>query len=72
VFWTLRLTGDGSASLAEAFYSPDNLPKVKGIIREFQGDGLLVTRAKEAIASEHLAKDLLSIDRDKCLIELVT
>ena len=34
---------------------------------------MLVTRAKEAIASVHLAKDLLSIDRDyKCLIELVT
>ena len=34
---------------------------------------MLVTRVEEAIASEHLAKDLLSIDRDyNCLIELVT
>ena len=62
-----------ASRLNAAFYYADNLPDVKRIVGEFQGDGLLVTRAKEAIASEHLAKDLLSIDRDyKCLIELVT
>ena len=50
--------------LNAAFYHADNLPEVKRIVGEFQGDGLLVTRAKEAIASEHLVKDLLSIDRN--------
>ena len=33
---------------------------------------MLVTRVKEAIASEQMAKDLLNIHRDyKCLIELL-
>ena len=37
--------------LNAAFYYADNLPDVKRIVGEFQGDRLLVTRVKEAIVS---------------------
>lgn len=58
--------------LNAAFYYAENLPKVREIISEFEGSGLLVARVKEAIADESLASDLAAIQRNYMnLAELV-
>ena len=42
----------------------DNLIEVKKIVNEFEGDGILVKRAKEAVNDASIAASLLKIKRD--------
>ena len=42
----------------------DNLIEVKKIVNEFEGDGILVKRAKEAVNDAGIAASLLKIKRD--------
>ena len=39
----------------------DNLTEVKNILNEFEGDGILVKRAKEAVNDAGIAASLLKI-----------
>jgi len=58
--------------LRAAMYYADNLPVVKTIVNNFSGDGLLVSRAKEAVAHPALPAQLLAIKKEyECLIPLV-
>lgn len=50
--------------LKAAFYYAENLPAVRQVVDSFEGDGLLVKRAKAAVAEPHLAADLLAVKRD--------
>ena len=50
--------------LQAAVYYADNLPIVKNIVNNFSGNGLLVSRAKEAVSDPGLAGHLLAIKRD--------
>ena len=45
-------------------YYADNLIEVKKIVNEFEGDGILVKRAKEAVNDASTAASLLKIKRD--------
>ena len=42
-------------------YYADNLIEVKKIVNEFEGDGILVKRAKEAVNDADIAVSLLKI-----------
>ena len=42
----------------------DNLIEVKKIVNEFEGDGILVKRVKEAVNDAGIAASLLKIKRD--------
>jgi len=58
--------------LKAAIYYADNLPEVRNIVNNFNGNGLLVIKAKEALLDCNLAANLLSIKRDyECVIQLV-
>lgn len=58
--------------LRAAIYYADHLPAVKRIVNGFSGDGILVSRAKEAVGDPDLAASLVRIKSDyECLIELV-
>ena len=50
--------------LKAADYYADNLIEVKKIVNEFEGDGILVKRAKEAVNDAGIAASLLKIKRD--------
>ena len=45
-------------------YYADNLIEVKKIVNEFEGDGILIKRAKEAANDASIAAGLLKIKRD--------
>ena len=49
--------------LKAADYYADNLIEVKNIVNEFEGDGILVKRAKEAVNDAGIAASLLKIKR---------
>ena len=46
-----------------ADYYADNLIEVKKIVNEFEGDGILVKRAKEVVNDASIAASLLKIKR---------
>ena len=50
--------------LKAADYYADNLTVVKKILNEFEGDGVLVKRANEAVNDAGIAASLLKIKRD--------
>ena len=50
--------------LKAADYYADNLIEVKKIVNEFEGDGILVKRAKEAVNDAGITAILLKIKRD--------
>ena len=50
--------------LKAADYYADNLIEVKKIVNEFEGDGILVKRAKETVNDAGIAASLLKIKRD--------
>ena len=50
--------------LKAADYYADNLIEVKKIVNEFEGDGIFVKRAKEAMNDAGIAASLLKIKRD--------
>ena len=45
--------------LTEAFYYADILPEVQEIVNNFHGDGIIVSRAKEAVNSKTIAASLV-------------
>ena len=45
-------------------YYPDNLIEVKKIVNEFEGDGILVKRAEEAMNDAGIAANILKIKQD--------
>ena len=47
--------------LTAAFYYADNLPEVQEIMNNFHGDGIIVSRAKEAVNSKTIAASLVNI-----------
>ena len=53
-----------STWLKAADYYADNSTEVKKIVNEFEGDGILVKRAKEAVNDAGIAASLLKIKRD--------
>lgn len=56
--------------LNAALFYADNMPKVREIVRGFEGNGLLVTRAKEIVEDETLCASLVEIRR--CYSNLAT
>ena len=55
--------------LKAAEYYARNLPKVRDIVNNIEGTGLLISRAKESLRNEDLAADLLAIQAHySCLI----
>ena len=58
--------------LKAAIYYADNLPEVRNIVNSFTGNGLLISKAKEALLDSNLMNNLLKLKRDyECLIKLV-
>lgn len=61
-----------SSWLKGALFYARNLPKVQEIVKGFEGSGVIVTKAKEALQDQNLCTDLLAIQRDYApLIELI-
>lgn len=61
-----------SSWLRGALYYSKNLPNVKRIVENYEGSGILVEKAKEAVNGEQLKSDLLAIKRDyEPLINLI-
>ena len=58
--------------LKAADYYADNLIEVKKIVNEFEGDGILVKRAKEAVNDAGIAASLLKIKRDYSQLPKIT
>ena len=50
--------------LNAAIYYADNLPAIKEIIHGYEGNGLLVSRAKDSLHDDRLTQSLMEIKRD--------
>ena len=58
--------------LKAAFYYAEKLPDVRRIVESFDGNGLLVQRAKKSVANPQLPFDLMIIKRDcQSLVEVL-
>ena len=58
--------------LKAALYYADKLPEVRRIVEGFEGDGLLVTKARATVANPQITENLLAIKRDySVLVELL-
>ena len=53
-----------SSWLRGALYYSKNLPKVKEIVENYKGEGIIVANAKESVRDLQLATNLLAIKRD--------
>jgi hypothetical protein len=57
--------------LTAAFWYADNLPSVRDKVRSFEDDGVIVSRAKDAIEGQDLASQLTSIQSYRSLVHLI-
>ena len=60
-----------STWLTAAFWYADNLPSVRDIVRSFEDDGVIVSRAKAAVENQELTSQLTSIQCYRSLVRLI-
>lgn len=58
--------------LKAAMWYAEHLPAIREIVSKFEGTGLLVSRAKEAVANPLLTQQLVNVTKYGSLVELVT